>query len=105
MRAMRPRSDIETAAHRLSEAVVANDHDQSTNDPFGVWLHNQLSAMYPEVLSEPLPDEMLQLAQKLEMKLAMAEKGRESKTGSSDLSSIEVDSPVQGFPRYGRSTT
>ena len=105
MRAMCAQSDIVTAALRISEAVVANDHDQSTNDPFGVWLHNQLSAMYPEVLSEPLPDEMQQLAQKLEIKLAMVEKDRESKTGSLDLSNIEVDSPVQGFQRYGRSTT
>ena len=84
---------------------MANEHDRSAHDPFGVWLRNQLSAMYPEVLSEPLPDEMDQLAQRIETKLAMAAKDRESKTESSESSNIDVDSSVQGFQRYGRSTT
>ena len=84
---------------------MANDHDRPTNDPFGVWLQNQLSGMYPDVLKEPLPDEMQQLAQKLETKLAMAANARESKTTSTESSNIEVDSSVQGFRQYGRSTT
>ncbi len=36
-----------------------------TNDrPFDLWLHKQLHAMYDEIASEPLPDDLLNLIDK-----------------------------------------
>ena len=50
--------------------MVGNDPERSTHDPFSVGLRTQLSARYPEVLSEPLPGEIQRLALELERKLA-----------------------------------
>ena len=35
--------------------------DRPVDRPFDMWLHKQLHAMYDEIASEPLPDELIEL--------------------------------------------
>jgi hypothetical protein len=37
---------------------------RATDRPFDMWLHKQLHAMYDEIASEPLPDDLLNLIDK-----------------------------------------
>ncbi len=37
---------------------------RSNDRPFDMWLHKQLHAMYDEIASEPLPDDLLNLIDK-----------------------------------------
>lgn len=46
-------------------AVKAARAKPKGNDrPFDMWLHKQLHAMYDEIASEPLPDDLLNLIDK-----------------------------------------
>ena len=60
------------------ERVMADDNDKAPGvrvppgrlspkageRPFDLWLHKQLHAMYDEIASEPLPDDLLKLIDK-----------------------------------------
>ncbi len=39
----------------------ARSKPRSNDRPFDMWLHKQLHAMYDEIASEPLPDDLLNL--------------------------------------------
>ena len=39
----------------------ARSKPRSSDRPFDMWLHKQLHAMYDEIASEPLPDDLLNL--------------------------------------------
>jgi hypothetical protein len=45
-------------------ASVARPRPRSNDRPFDMWLHKQLHAMYDEIASEPLPDDLLNLIDK-----------------------------------------
>ena len=45
-------------------AASARSKPRSTERPFDMWLHKQLHAMYDEIASEPLPDDLLNLIDK-----------------------------------------
>ena len=86
------------------EAMVAHDPERSTHDPFSAWLRAQLSQMYPEMLSEPLPGEIHKLALELEKKLAV-DGGLD---GSGTALGVKPRRRVEGWPgevrRYERKT-
>ncbi len=42
----------------------ARSKPRSSDRPFDMWLHKQLHAMYDEIASEPLPDDLLNLIDK-----------------------------------------
>ena len=42
----------------------ARSKPRSNDRPFDMWLHKQLHAMYDEIASEPLPDDLLNLIDK-----------------------------------------
>ncbi|KAF0103547.1 MAG: Uncharacterized protein FD144_2138 [Rhodospirillaceae bacterium] len=42
----------------------ARSKSRSNDRPFDMWLHKQLHAMYDEIASEPLPDDLLNLIDK-----------------------------------------
>lgn len=42
----------------------ARSKPRSNDRPFDMWLHKQLHAMYDEIASEPLPDDLLKLIEK-----------------------------------------
>lgn len=42
----------------------ARSKSRSSDRPFDMWLHKQLHAMYDEIASEPLPDDLLKLIDK-----------------------------------------
>lgn len=42
----------------------ARSKPRSSDRPFDMWLHKQLHAMYDEIASEPLPDDLLKLIEK-----------------------------------------
>lgn len=44
--------------------VPARSKPRSNDRPFDMWLHKQLHAMYDEIASEPLPDDLLNLIDK-----------------------------------------
>lgn len=43
---------------------VARATGKPNDRPFDMWLHKQLHAMYDEIASEPLPDDLLKLIDK-----------------------------------------
>jgi hypothetical protein len=45
-------------------ASAARPKPRSNDRPFDMWLHKQLHAMYDEIASEPLPDDLLNLIDK-----------------------------------------
>jgi len=51
----------------------------SNERPFDLWLHKQLHAMYDEIASEPLPDDLLNLIDR-----DAAKAGETKKNGSRD---------------------
>lgn len=42
----------------------ARTKPRSNDRPFDMWLHKQLHAMYDEIASEPVPDDLLNLIDK-----------------------------------------
>ena len=42
-------------------AGAARSKPRSNDRPFDMWLHKQLHAMYDEIASEPLPDDLMNL--------------------------------------------
>lgn len=44
--------------------VSARAQPRGNDRPFDMWLHKQLHAMYDEIASEPLPDDLLNLIEK-----------------------------------------
>ena len=42
----------------------ARSKPRSNDRPFDMWLHKQLHAMYDEIASEPVPDDLLNLIDK-----------------------------------------
>jgi hypothetical protein len=44
--------------------VSARSKPRGNDRPFDMWLHKQLHAMYDEIASEPLPDDLLNLIDK-----------------------------------------
>lgn len=55
-------NDDKPEAKRVAPAARSKAR---TNDrPFDLWLHKQLHAMYDEIASEPLPDDLLNLIDK-----------------------------------------
>ncbi|WP_425066226.1 NepR family anti-sigma factor [Reyranella sp.] len=56
-------------------ASAARARPRGNERPFDMWLHKQLHAMYDEIASEPLPDDLLNLIEK---------DAAEQKNGSSD---------------------
>jgi hypothetical protein len=46
----------------------------SSERPFDLWLHKQLHAMYDEIASEPLPDDLLNLIDRDAAKAGEAKK-------------------------------
>ena len=53
-------------------AEPARPKPRGTDRPFDMWLHKQLHAMYDEIASEPLPDDLLNL---IEADAATSKKG------------------------------
>lgn len=45
-------------------ASLARAKTRTNDRPFDLWLHKQLHAMYDEIASEPLPDDLLNLIEK-----------------------------------------
>ena len=45
-------------------ARAARSKPRGGDRPFDLWLHKQLHAMYDEIASEPLPNELLNLIEK-----------------------------------------
>jgi hypothetical protein len=45
-------------------ANAARSKPRSNDRPFDMWLHKQLHAMYDEIASEPLPDDLVNLIEK-----------------------------------------
>ncbi|WP_428681543.1 NepR family anti-sigma factor [Reyranella sp.] len=45
-------------------AAAARAKPRGNDRPFDLWLHKQLHAMYDEIASEPLPDDLLNLIEK-----------------------------------------
>lgn len=43
---------------------AARPKPKGNDRPFDMWLHKQLHAMYDEIASEPLPDDLLNLIDK-----------------------------------------
>ncbi len=43
---------------------AARAKPKGTDRPFDMWLHKQLHAMYDEIASEPLPEDLLNLIDK-----------------------------------------
>ena len=50
----------------------ARSKPRGNDRPFDMWLHKQLHAMYDEIASEPLPDDLLNL---IDMDAATSKKG------------------------------
>ena len=45
-------------------APAARTKPRANARPFDLWLHKQLHAMYDEIASEPLPDDLVNLIEK-----------------------------------------
>ncbi len=45
-------------------ASLARAKPRANDRPFDLWLHKQLHAMYDEIASEPLPDDLVNLIEK-----------------------------------------
>ncbi|WP_422014780.1 NepR family anti-sigma factor [Reyranella sp.] len=45
-------------------ASAARAKPRASDRPFDLWLHKQLHAMYDEIASEPLPDDLVNLIEK-----------------------------------------
>lgn len=48
----------------VGRAGSARSKPRSNDRPFDMWLHKQLHAMYDEIASEPLPDDLVNLIDK-----------------------------------------
>lgn len=56
-------NDDKASVGRASDVARPKSAKQSER-PFDMWLHKQLHAMYDEIASEPLPDDLLSLIDK-----------------------------------------
>ncbi len=56
----------------------------STERPFDMWLQKQLHAMYDEIASEPLPNDLLSLIDSDADEAASSQKGEPGKGGPDD---------------------
>lgn len=54
-------ADDDRTRDRTANQTAEPRKKSSEERPFDLWLHKQLHAMYDEIASEPLPDELLGL--------------------------------------------
>ncbi|MDI1287596.1 MAG: hypothetical protein PSV46_24640 [Reyranella sp.] len=54
-------ADDDRTRARTADKTAGPRKKSSEERPFDLWLHKQLHAMYDEIASEPLPDELVGL--------------------------------------------
>lgn len=57
-------NDDKPLKERIDEPVRTKARSSATERPFDMWLQKQLHAMYDEIASEPLPDDLLNLIER-----------------------------------------